>query len=657
MRNIILKELTLQNFKGQNRHVVFGDHENIIQGRNASGKSTLIAAWFWLTSSYCNANDAPNSNLFDNRVELSKDTPKASVTALVSIDGETYKLTKTAEAKYTRKRGTDSWEKASSDSYEMFIDDIQRNAGDWKDWLSEHIAPEDMLRFVLSGEFFVNLCFEDKKRARAIIERLVGTVTREEMKCDYSCIEELMKKFSLDEIDLRCSNLIKGIEQRLTEIPSLIHSKENEIAEIEQNDFAAIDRDIAALEDERGTLDKQMTDLTERIRPQMEAKRESERAKQMKEDVFEKAYQEWKKSFDVRRQKLSDEIGSIRRQNERRKLERSEAERKIEDSKNRISFLEQRLKVAREKRETLLKDRDEEKARMFDPSTATCAYCGHQLEGERLQQAIDKFEERKRKSIDQIVSEGKSVAYEIGRYESEIEELKKVVEAPLPEVITQSTEELEKKLAELVSVDTSKTAFMETEQGRTLVDDIGSVSIPEVVMPDNSEIVEKKKQVNDALVPLYEKRGMKSRLTTLRDAVDELRAEQKEKGAEMAQYELQRKAVRDYNQEQMEILSRKVNDGLKCSRISVWSKLKSGETVPDLVLKDENGVNFATSNGANRIRVTADLQRFFCERLGVNMPLWIDESSILQQSNIPHYDGVQTFLLFCSETSLTIESK
>lgn len=30
---------------------------------------------------------------------------------------------------------------------------------------------------------------------------------------------------------------------------------------------------------------------------------------------------------------------------------------------------------------------------------------------------------------------------------------------------------------------------------------------------------------------------------------------------------------------------------------------------------------------------------------------------MIDNRNIPHYDGVQTFLLFCSETSLKIESK
>lgn len=657
MKDIILKELTLQNFKGQNRHAVFGDHENIIQGRNASGKSTLISAWFWLTSSYCNANDVQNSNLFDNRVELSKDTPKASVTAVVSIDGETYKLTKTAEAKYTRRRGSDVYEKASSDSYEMFIDDIQRNAGDWKDWLSEHIATEDMLRFVLSGEFFVNLCFEDKKRARAIIEKLVGTVTREEMQGNYEFIDELLKKFSLDEIDARAQNLCKAIDQRLNEIPALINQKENEIAEIEQTDFNAVDREITDLEQQRTDLDKQMTDLTERIKPQMEAKHEAERSKRMKEDVFEKAYQEWKKSFDARRQKLSDEIAAIRQQNAKSEKARADEEARRKSVAGQLRIDENGLELAKQRRERLLADRDKEKAKTLDPSSTICPHCGAELQGEKLQAVIDNFEKVKRERIDAIVNEGKRTASVIEDFEKRIAEWKKQLDEPLPQVITQSTEELEKKLTELVSVDTSRIAFMETEQGKTLLDDIGSVVIPEVVMPDNTEIVNAKKEVNDILVPLYERRGLKSRLTTLRAAVDELRIEQKEKGAEMAEHERQRKAVKDFRQEQMEILSRKVNDGLKCSRIEVWSKQKDGTTVPDLVLKDANGVSFQTTNNASRITTTIDIQRFFCEKLGVRMPIWCDEATIFDSNNLPKFDDVQTFYLFCADTSLTIESK
>jgi DNA repair exonuclease SbcCD ATPase subunit len=657
MKDIKILELTVENFKGQNFHDKYGANENLISGRNASGKSTRISAWLWLLSSYCNANDVPNANLFDNKEEVNEHTPKASVTAVVSIDGETYKLQRTAEAKFTRKRGSDTYEKASSDTYEFFIDDIKRSSTDFNAWLEEHIAPAEMLRFVLDGSFFVGKIFDDKKAARAIIEKTVGTVTRSEMQGDYSAIDELLQRFSLDEIDLRAQNMAKAINERLAEIPALIRNKESEIAEIEQTDFAATDREITELEAERDRLDKQMTDLTERIKPQMEAKHKAEQDHQMKKDVLEKAYLDWRRSFDTRRQELDDEIYAVHKQNDRSATLRDAAVAKKERAVKDLEWYKKLLEEKKHTRERLLKERDEEKARTFDASTALCPFCGQHLEGEKLQEQIDKFEQKKRETIGHIVVEGKGVAEEIKCYEDEIAKQQAIIDTPLPKVIIQSTEELEKKLAELVSIDTSRIAFMETEQGKALLDDIGSVVIPEVKMPETEDIEAAKRNVNDRLVPLYERRGLKNRLTTLRNALDELRIEQKEKGAELAVYERQRQLVKDYKQEQMEILSRKVNDGLKFSRLEVWSKQKDGTTIPDLVLKDANGVNFSTTNGASRIITTCDIQRFFCEKLGVSMPCFIDEASIIQKENLPNYEGVQTFLLFCADTSLKIESK
>lgn len=656
MKNIKILELTASNFKAQNFHDVYKDI-NYLSGKNGSGKSTRISAWLWLLSSYCSATDAPNSCLFDNKVEVTPQTPVASVEAVILVNGEEYRIRREAEASFQRRRGTSEFVKSASDSYKYFIDDIERSSGDFKDWISENIAPEDMLKFCLSGEFFVNLCFEDKRKARTIIEKLVGKVTREEMKGNYEIIDELLQRYDLNEIDLRAQNMAKAINDRLNEIPALIRNKEAEVSEIEQTDFVATDREIAELEAERDRLDKQMTDLTERIKPQMEAKHEAERTYQMKKDVLEKAYDDWKKSFDTRRQKLTDEIAAIRQQNAKSEKARTDEEARRKAVSENLRIDEKSLELAKQRRERLLADRDTEKAKTLNPSATICPHCGAELQGEKLQAVIDNFEKVKRERIDAIVNEGKRTASVIEEFEKRIAEWKKQLAEPLPQVITRPTEDLEKQVLEIANTDTSKTAFMETEQGKALLDDIGSVVIPEVTMPETDEIEAAKKQVNAQLVPLYERRGLKNRLTTLRNALEELRIEQKEKGSELAVYERQRQLVKDYKQEQMEILSRKVNDGLKFSRLEVWSKQKDGTVIGDLVLKDANGVNFSTSNNASRLTTVVDVQRFFCEKLGVNMPCFIDECAIFSTGNLPKLDNVQMFYLFCADTSLKIESK
>lgn len=657
MKDIKILELTVENFKGQNFHDKYGTNENLISGKNGSGKSTRISAWLWLISGKTDAVNPANHLLFDNRVELSQYTPTAKVEAVVSIDRETYKIRREATASFQRKRGTSDYVKSASDSYKFFVDDIERNSGDFKEWISANLCDADLITYALSGDFFINRLYEDKKGCRQLIEKLVGNVERSEMQGDYSAIDELLQKYSLDEIDARAANMAKAINDRLNEIPALIRNKEAEVSEIEQTDFAATDREIVELEAERDRLDKQMTDLTERIKPQMEAKHEAERARQMKQDVFDKAYSDWKRSFDTRRQKLTDEIAAIRQQNAKSEKARSdeEARRKVVAEQLRID--EKSLELAKQRRERLLADRDTEKAKTLDKASTLCPHCGAELQGEKLQAVIDNFEKVKRERIDAIVNEGKQTASVIEDFEKRIAEWKKQLDEPLPQVITQHTDELERQVLEIANTDTSKIAFMETEQGKTLLDDIGSVVIPEVTMPETDEIEAAKKQVNAQLVPLYERRGLKNRLTTLRSALDELRIEQKEKGSELAVYERQRQLVKDYKQEQMEILSRKVNDGLKFSRLEVWSKQKDGTVIGDLVLKDSNGVNFATTNQASRILTSIDVQRFFCEKLGVNLPTFVDESSTINNENLPKLDGVQMFFLFCADTGLKIESK
>lgn len=657
MTDVKILELGGSNFRGQNFCDKYGLQENRISGRNRSGKSTRLAAWCWLMCAYTDPNSPANSKLFDDRIELTKDTPVASVWAVVQVGNESYRLERTAKAKFTRKKGTDIYEKAPSDEYGYSIDNIERNATDFKDWLTANIAPDDMMRFVLGGEFFISQIFDDKKKARQIIERIVGEVTPEEMKGDYTLIADLLTKYSLDEIENRAANLAKGINQRLNEIPSLIQSAESEISEIEQTDFAANDKEIARLEGEREACEKRQLDLTERIKPQMEARAKAVSDRQMKQTLFDEAYRKWCKEPQDEINRLTGEINAVRRQNADSKEKYDEAVKLREKKTKERDNTYPSLKLAEEKRQRLRDDVKAENAKVFDPSSAVCSYCGANLTGEQLEQARQKFETIKRENCLKIVAEGKALNEEIKRLEKVILDAQPFIDAPLPKVLTQSTTELEMKIKELTGRSTSIADFAATDHGKQLKADIDAVVIPEVKMPDDSDIKAEKDKINAELVPLYEKRGLKARAEKLRKTVKDLRNEQREKGTELAEYERQRQLVKDYKQEQMEILSHKVNDGLKFSRIEVWSKQKDGTVVPDLVLKDAQGVSYSTTNNASRIVTAIDVQRFFCEKLGVNMPCFVDESSIINADNLPTMDGVQMFYLFCSETSLKIESK
>lgn len=643
MKKVILKKLTLANWKGQTRTADFGENENNISGRNKSGKTTLMKAFYWLLSGYSDANTAMNSDLFDNTKELTEHTPIASVEAVINIDGTDYTVKRSAEAKFTRKRGTETYEKANSDTYTYHIDNIERTSTDFKAWLSEMIAPEDMLRFVLDGNFFIGEVFEDKRKARQLIEKVVGSVSREEMKGEYDIIDELIGRYTLDQIEMQATEMCKNINQRLSEIPVAIESKQNEIDIIAQTDFNAIQRDIDLLESEEKDLNAQIFDISARLKPQLEAKSKAEQGKRMATEIFEKAKSGYQQQFIDADNKLVAEIGRMDAENEKTRQRKT----KLESDNN---LLQSQLAALNGTIEQLRKERETIKNTAFECETV-CPTCGAPISEEKINEAKAKFEQKQKQDLEGVVVRGKAVRAEIDRINAEIEKnAKEMLTLTMLDV-----EPVRQKLNDLRMMDI--TPFEETEQGVMLQKDINAIIIPSVEIPDDTALKNRIDEIKVALKSLYMQKGTETRLKSLEKEIEGLHLEQREKGAELARYERQRKQVHDYKQEQIEILSHKVNDGLKFSRLDVWSKQKSGEIVPDLVIKDAQGVSYATTNGASRIVTALDMQRFFCDRLGVNMPSWVDESSIINADNLPAMNDVQMFYLFCADTSLKIESK
>ena len=364
----------------------------------------------------------------------------------------------------------------------------------------------------------------------------------------------------------------------------------------------------------------------------------------MKQEVYDKAKKVYTQGLIEEDNNLCLEISRIEKENAEKQERIATAMRMNATDEKRIAEYEKELDELRAKR-------DEFKSDVYDAVTV-CPTCGRPLTEEMIEHNREEFEAQRRKLIERVVEQGKEISACIENIRNTINKRNEEIRY----IAIEDVEPLKQKLNAL-RTDDNIVPFELTEQGKTLQADIDAVVIPEVMMPEDAELKQKVSDIKQKLKALYMKKGLQSRIASLQNDIDELRCEQRDKGALLARYERQRQLVKEYKQEQMEILSHKVNDGLKSSYIECWSQQKDGQLVPDIVLKNSEGVNFATSNNASRLAVTADIQRFFCEKLGVSMPVFIDESSIIQTSNLPHFDGVQTFYLFCSDEPLKIETK
>ena len=267
-KKIILKRLVLSNWKSLNLDVKFNDKSTSVSGRNGIGKSSLQSAWNWLLSSYTSAVVPKNHELFDNRVELTHETPIASVKAWIAIDNIEYTIEKTAQAKFTRKRGSNEYVKDSSDSYKILIDDIEVSATNYTQWIETNICPTDMLVYCLDGSFFTVLADDDKKKARKVLETIVGEISESDFSGDYSLLQtDFAKGYTVEQIEERTKNQIKPIKDRMVKIPALVEDKEKLLAEYQKIDYVAIEKRIAETRADIQQIDNQILGNGEAIKP------------------------------------------------------------------------------------------------------------------------------------------------------------------------------------------------------------------------------------------------------------------------------------------------------------------------------------------------------------------------------------------------------
>ncbi len=218
MKEIILKELKLENFKGQTRTVVFNTNTTVITGRNGAGKSTIMKAFNWLLTGRTDSAAKANSELFDNTKPLTQDTPSASVSALIAVDGTEHKLQRTAKAKFTRPKGNTEYVKASSDEYRFYIDGMPYKSTEFDDWVEAQIAPPAILPMCLNGDVFALLTLNKPLDARKVLTDIIGE-KRPRDAAKFAQIQAEIDKVGVDAFIAGCGAKIKAANDSLADLP------------------------------------------------------------------------------------------------------------------------------------------------------------------------------------------------------------------------------------------------------------------------------------------------------------------------------------------------------------------------------------------------------------------------------------------------------
>lgn len=651
MKEFIIKEIVLSNFKGQSRTFTPNDVKTFVKGANGVGKTTLYKAFCWLLTSYTDALNVKNHELFDSRLELTHETPEARVKATILLDGEEYTIERVAKAKFSRKRGSQEWTKDASDSYCLYIDNIETSATAFNSWLERNIGNVDLIPYMLIGERFANLVIDDKKAARKILEQITGEITIDMMCGDYSMIKKDLQKYPVEQLLERCKAQLKPLVQRISVIDALIETKENELSPFNEVDFDALLLRIDEKTKELTKVDECISDASKLLEPLI-----CEREKIIKE-IHSKSVELGDARFKYEGAKneelmaLMSEIQDVDRQNQDIKKSNKKREEEYEISLATISAKKKLLETLNKQRELLVERRNEVKNSIFNGGR--CEFCGHILSEYDVDKARKEFNEHKDTVLKSIIEEGKIVKSKIDEVNKEISDLYEIISIGCQLEAYKNKEELVKKYEELKA---SQKSFEETDTYRKIDEEINELKnrMPEI-KNDTSELSSTKERLMSELQSLNREYGKKAVKDGFEREIELLKIEKRNLGSEIVRLEGLIDTIKEYEEERARIISDKINNKLDDCRIVMYSRQKDGTLKPDCVVESKEGVKYATLNNSARIRICLSLQRMFCKHFDINLPIFVDEASVFDSEHLPTFESQTIYLLASDDKTLKVE--
>lgn len=570
--------IRLENFKGVESFLLkLGGESATVTGENASGKTTLADAFFWL---FDNSNLDQRSNF--NIVKLDENgVPVDKLDAMAEsglwFGSKNIKLKKIYRQKWIKKAG--SLEPVFSGyTTDHFINDEPLSKKEYDAQLSD-LDPK-IFRSLSDPLYFCGR--SDTKWRREILFDLCGTITDDQ-------IFDLYDKFKPLQVTLQgtthtayrkiCKKKQKDIQQQLTELPAMIRALKESAPDISGLDEAELRKQLDAIDtnisDQRNNID--------RIKRQ-------KRIALLESELVEVETQAKKELAN------SELIGSKHQKDD---LDRNQ--RNIVNDSHRIQELES-------KRESLVNAWKQVNSKQFRQAN-TCYACGQELPDNKITLQKSEFNKQKSKELKTINDNGQKLKAEIDALQQRIKEL------------ADKNIELKKQI----------------EDSQTAKDDIKTKI--ETELSQKQEAIQKQiielQSIKDDEID-YNLEDQRSKIQSLLlditqvDKIDrqiERYAENQKKFA--AEYETLEKdlfLLDELDRLKTEEIEKTVNSKFDLTDWKLFEILQNGN-IRDICEPLFNGVPFSSDlNTGARINVGLDCINVLSEHFGIKCPIFVDNA-------------------------------
>lgn len=579
MKEVRIKVINIKNFKGiASGNFAFNGENTEIVADVMQGKSTIKDAYLWclgleIDNFYpCDKNNQLIDGL-ETRVELTLD-----------IDGIEYTLSRSAKIKYKNKQ-FDGFKK---DIFEF--DGVPCTATDYKAKLCDllGVGDFDTLKYLTVLNYF-NEGVHWKDRRALIYNLFVDKSAIDSLKDsdNYNLIaNELKKGKSSADINtmLNSENNRLVDSKRKNEI--LLADKQSELAGFANIDYASIETELEAVESE--------------------IKGEEDRVRAISQADNKKALESQIKSLEVEvtTLKTADSMKTMAMQGNVTTLSMD------------IALLSQKGTAHEKKIETLTKEYNELKVSEFDEKNTICPTCHQPLKQDDIDKLMATWESNKEERLSSL--------------KSEILSLKKQYET-IKEEYTNKLTEMETAKQELADFKPNpRIAELETEIA-TLQAELEKCENNEI---DTSHLDELKSRRNFLIVEL----GKKDSHDKLKGKIASLYSEQRELVNSEIVLAKKRQQLEQYTLDIISLVNDSINSHFDGVKFKLFEELTAtaSKSIKETLVCLNNGIDYSSQSTGQKAHSNCIIVSTLQKRLGVNLPIWLDDASVLNLTNEPN---------------------
>ncbi|TCV17100.1 AAA domain-containing protein [Sphingobacterium alimentarium] len=632
--NILIKTLTMVNFKGVKNFSVDFKFITNIYGANASGKTTIFDAFTWLLFGK-DSSDRKDFNVkpLDNKGET-KNRTENEVSAIIEVDGQDISIRHIQKEKWTKKRGEEVAE-FTGNEHLYFWNEVPVNAGEFQAKVND-LLPENVFKLITNPLYFNSQKWQDQ---RAVLSELAGEITDDFLVGKYPELQQLLKSLdgkSLKEFKAMVALNKKNLKDALSSIPSRIDEAER--SKPEPIDEDSINNRIAELQTQYDALEQAIVDKN--------AANESEnkRIQKVQQDIHALKLEIQNIEAD-HRSAYNSEINQANSgvNEDKAKLANLESQLRIQESQLKqleSSHADQLARIERDKQD--INDRlaslrilfASVNGRTLNPEDKICKECGREHEEDNINGLQAKFDFIKRKELESINEQGKGLKSDLNKREDDIkhavDQFELTKSALLTSIsnlkisigeVTRRIENSANNKVEVVSFEdrvqlddrikhnNSKISELET-QLESIPVDYGDLRIRKATI--NAELDSEKRKLNNS-----------DQIAKIDLRILELKDQEKSMSRELASLEKQEFIAEKYERAKSEELENRVNSMFKFAKFKLFKPLINGGEEPTCQTT-YNGVPFSDLNTAGKILVGIDIINTLSAHYGVVAPVFLD---------------------------------